>query len=140
GTGQPETAVPSDGRAAMPVLTSATRPALEVADVLRHHGDDFLQRHGAHLSQHQQRALHELALCRTAALGGHVQECLDCGQRRPASNSCRNRHCPKCQAAARAQWLQPEASFLLPVAYYHVVFTLPAALAPLALQNPQLVY
>jgi Putative transposase/Transposase zinc-binding domain len=124
----------------MPVLTSTTRPALEVADVLRHYGDDFLQRHGAHLSQDQRRVLHELALCRTAALGGHVEECLDCGQRRPAYNSCRNRHCPKCQAGARAQWLEREASYLLPVAYYHVVFTLPAALAPLALQNPRLVY
>jgi hypothetical protein len=117
-----------------------TRPVLEVADVVRAHGPAFLQRHGAHLSADQRRVLHELALCRTAALGGHTEQCADCGQQRISYNSCRNRHCPKCHAAARATWLTREASYLLPVEYHHVVFTLPHALTPLALQNPRLLY
>ena len=81
-----------------------------------------------------------LALCRTAALGGHVERCLDCGHERIAYNSCRNRHCPKCQALARARWLEREAEHLLPVEYHHVVFTLPAELSDLALANPSVVY
>jgi len=116
------------------------RPALEVADVVRAHGEAFLERHGPHLSAQQRRALHELALCRTAGLGGHTEQCAGCGRQRPAYNSCRNRHCPKCQGAARARWLAAEAGALLPVDYHHVVFTLPQALGPLALQNPRLLY
>jgi hypothetical protein len=116
------------------------RPALEVADVLRAHGPAYLAAHGPHLSRAQQRAVQELALCRTAALGGHTEQCAGCGSRRISYNSCRNRHCPKCQAATRATWLQREAHSLLPVEYYHVVFTLPAALGPLALQNPRVLY
>jgi len=121
-------------------LATPPRPALEVADVFRAHGQAFLDQHGEHLSLSQRRVLHELALCRTAALGGHVEACADCGHQRPAYNSCRNRHCPKCQGAARAAWLNREAALLLPVPYYHVVFTLPAALSPLALQNPTVLY
>jgi hypothetical protein len=116
------------------------RPALEVADVIRAHGAAFLARHGAGLTAAQHRALTDLARCRTAALGGHVERCADCGAERIAYNSCRNRHCPKCQASQRARWLEREASFLLPVAYHHVVFTLPAAVAGLALANPRALY
>ena len=118
----------------------STRPALEVADVLRVHGAAFEAQFGPHLSAAQRRALHELALCRTAALGGHTEACGNCGQRRISYNSCRNRHCPKCQASTRAEWLQREAGWLLPVEYHHVVFTLPQELGPLALQNQRVVY
>jgi putative transposase/transposase-like zinc-binding protein len=116
------------------------RPPLEVADVIRQHGDAFYTRHGPSLSFTQKRALLALARCRTAALGGHVDECDHCGARLITYNSCRNRHCPKCQAGRGAVWLEREAKSLLPVEYHHVVFTLPQAVAPLALQNPELVY
>src|SRR5207245_242441 len=86
------------------------------------------------------KALRDLAACRTAALGGHIERCLDCGYERIAYNSCRNRHCPKCQALARARWLEREADLLLPVEYHHVVFTLPAEVAELALANPTVLY
>jgi hypothetical protein len=92
------------------------------------------------LSSSQRQALHDLALCRTAALGGHIEHCLDCGHETIAYNSCRNRHCPKCQALTRAQWLEQQAEHLLPVDYHHVVFTLPAEIAALALANPTLLY
>jgi hypothetical protein len=92
------------------------------------------------LSARQQRVLRDVARCRTADLGGHVQRCDDCGQECIAYNSCRNRHCPKCQGAARARWLEREAGYLLPVEYHHVVFTLPAALGPMVLQNPTPLY
>jgi hypothetical protein len=124
----------------MTTAIAATRPAVEVADVIREHGDAFLARHGGGLTDVQRRALRDLADCRTAALGGHVELCLDCGQQRIAYNSCRNRHCPKCQALARARWLAREAQHLLPVPYYHVVFTLPAELSDLALANPAVLY
>ncbi len=114
------------------------RPAWEVAEVIRIHGAEFLAKHG--LSAEQRRALYDLADCRTAALGGHVQRCADCGAERIAYNSCRNRHCPKCQALARARWLEREAQLLLPVEYHHVVFTLPAEVAELALANPAHLY
>jgi putative transposase/transposase-like zinc-binding protein len=116
------------------------RPALEVADVIRQHGEAFLAKYGSRLTAVQRKALRDLAACRTAALGGHVERCLDCGYERIAYNSCRNRHCPKCQALARARWLEQEAALLLPVAYHHVVFTLPAEVAELALANPVLLY
>jgi hypothetical protein len=119
---------------------ASQRPALEVADVIGGHGAAFLRRHGSRLSAEQHKALHDLAVCRTAALGGHVEECLDCGQQRIAYNSCRNRHCPKCQALARARWLDQQAQHLLPVEYHHVVFTLPAQLGEVALANPAVVY
>jgi Putative transposase/Transposase zinc-binding domain len=120
----------------------STRPAtgLEVADVVRLHGPAFLAEHGPHLHSGQRRLLRDLVRCRTAALGGHVEACADCGVERIAYNSCRNRHCPKCQGACRARWLTRETSFLLPVEYHHVVFTLPATLGPLALANPRRLY
>ena len=118
----------------------ASRPLLEVADVIASHGEAFLHQYGRHLRPIQKKALRDLARCRTAALGGHVERCLDCGHERIAYNSCRNRHCPKCQALARARWLEREAKYLLPVEYHHVVFTLPAELAELAALNPQAVY
>jgi Transposase zinc-binding domain/Putative transposase len=117
-----------------------TRPRLEVADVFRTHGDAFLDLYGDVLSPEQRRALSDIAACRTAALGGHVEECDQCGHRQIAYNSCRNRHCPKCQATAAAQWMEQRQAELLPVEYHHVVFTLPAALGPIALQNPREVY
>jgi len=119
---------------------ASQRPALEVADIMRQHGETFLERYGSILSAEQRKALCDLALCRTAALGGHVEECLDCGALRIAYNSCRNRHCPKCQALTRACWLQQQAKHLLPVEYHHLVFTLPAELGELALANPAVVY
>ena len=116
------------------------RPLLEVADVIRSHGEAFLQKYGSRLSATQKKALRDLAACRTATLGGHVERCLDCGHERPAYNSCRNRHCPKCQALSRARWLERESANLLPVEYHHVVFTLPAELAELASSNPSALY
>jgi hypothetical protein len=118
----------------------AARPALEVAAIVRAHGAAFLQTHGASLSAAQRQVLRDLAACRTAALGGHLERCGACGHERPHYNSCRNRHCPKCQGGARAAWLARAADDLLPVEYYHVVFTLPHELGPLALQNPAVVY
>jgi len=116
------------------------RPHMEVADVIRSQGEAFLAKYGSHLSSTQKKALRDLALCRTAALGGHVERCLDCGHERPAYNSCRNRHCPKCQALSRARWLERESGYLLPVEYHHVVFTLPAELAELASSQPSAMY
>ena len=124
----------------MPDLVADARPLLEVADVIRSHGEAFLQKYGSHLTPTQKQALRDLARCRTAALGGHVQRCLDCGQERIAYNSCRNRHCPKCQALSRARWLERESAYLLPVEYHHVVFTLPAELAELASTHPSDLY
>jgi hypothetical protein len=124
----------------MSTAITDTRPAWEVADVIRQHGDAFLDRFGGALAPSQHKALGDLAACRTAALGGHVEHCLDCGHERMAYNSCRNRHCPKCQALARARWLDREAKHLLPVEYHHVVFTLPAELSDLALANPTPLY
>jgi hypothetical protein len=117
-----------------------TRPRLEVAEVFRDHGDAFLDRYGATLSPEQRRALRDITACRTAALGGHVEECDRCGHRRIAYNSCRNRHCPKCQATAAAEWMEAREAELLPIEYFHVVFTLPGALGPIALQNQRVVY
>jgi Putative transposase/Transposase zinc-binding domain len=117
-----------------------TRPRLEVADVLRAHGDVFLDAYGDTLSPEQRRVLVDLPRCRTAALGGHVEACDQCGHQQVAYNSCRNRHCPKCQATEAARWVEARAADLLPVEYFHVVFTLPAALGPIALQNPRVVY
>ncbi len=113
---------------------------LEVADVIRSCGPAFLDRFGDSLSSEQRRVLDDLARCRTAALGGHVEACDRCGHQRIAYNSCRNRHCPKCQGAAAARWMGSRAAELLPVEYFHVVFTLPAAIGPIALQNPREVY
>ena len=111
------------------------RPALEVAAVVRACGAAFVARHGAALSAVQRRALADVAACRTAALGGHVQRCGACGHEAIAYNSCRNRHCPRCQGGRTAAWLQREVSLLLPVPYYHVVFTLPESVARVVWQN-----
>jgi len=116
------------------------RPAVEVADVIREHGKEFTAKYGALMTVAQRKALRDLAACRTAALGGHVEQCLDCGRERIAYNSCRNRHCPKCQALARARWLDRQAQHLLPVEYHHVVLTLPAVLGDLARANPVVIY
>jgi hypothetical protein len=113
---------------------------LELADVFRTHQRDFLNRWNSALSIEQRRALRNLRDCRTAALGGHLQQCDRCGHRVISYNSCRNRHCPKCQASARAKWLAQRQAELLPVPYFHVVFTLPQELAHLALQNPKQIY
>src|SRR5260370_4667652 len=121
-------------------LVAGGRAVLEVADVIRSHGKAFLQRYGSHLTPTQKKALRDLGLCRTAALGGHIERCLDCGHERPAYNSCRNRHCPKCQALSRARWLERESANLLAGEYHHVVFTLPAEVAELAAANPASVY
>ena len=114
------------------------RPPWEIADIVRQHGADYLAQYGG--SPQQRRVLRALEDCRTAALGGHVEACRACDHQRIRYNSCRNRHCPKCQGSARAKWLQQRAAELLPVPYFHVVFTLPDTLAPLALQNPRVVY
>ena len=116
------------------------RPALELADVFRRHGDAYLRDHAGHLGRGERRVMGAIAACRTAALGGHVEHCDACGLTRVAYNSCRNRHCPKCQGAARAAWLAARQSELLPVPYFHLVFTLPPAAAEIAFQNKALVY
>ena len=116
------------------------RPAVEVADVIREFGEAFLATYGGSLSGVQRKALIDLVACRTATLGGHVQRCHDCGHEQVAYNSCRNRHCPKCQALSRALWLEREARFLLPVEYHHVVFTLPQEVAELAQVHPAVLY
>src|ERR1700760_3707657 len=111
------------------------RPVLEVADIFRRHGEAFRAAQGGRLSPDQRRVMAAIAACRTATLGGHVERCDDCGMVRVAYNSCRDRHCPKCQGLARAEWLADRQADLLPVPYFHVVFTVPAAIAALALQN-----
>jgi Putative transposase/Transposase zinc-binding domain len=116
------------------------RPALEVADIFRRHGDAFRARQGGRLSPDQRRVMAAIEVCRSAALGGHVERCDDCGLVRIAYNSCRDRHCPKCQGLARAQWLADRQTDLLPVPYFHVVFTVPAPVAAIALQNKAVVY
>jgi Putative transposase/Transposase zinc-binding domain len=116
------------------------RPALELADVLRRHGDAYLRDHAAHLGRGERRVMGAIAACRTAALGGHVKQCDACGLIRVAYNSCRNRHCPKCQGAARAEWLAARKAELLPAPYFHLVFTLPPQAAEIAFQNKALVY
>ena len=115
-------------------------PALELGDIFRLHGPAYLTTFGDSLSHEQKKALRAIAVCRTAALGGHVDQCDQCGYRKISYCSCRNRHCPKCHGRARWRWLEQRATELLPVEYFHVVFTLPQLVAPLALQNQQLVY
>ena len=117
-----------------------TRPRPTVAEVIRSCVDEFLEKYSAKLTPEQRRALKDLTACRTAALGGHVLECLECGHQQIAYNSCGNRHCPTCQATAAARWLEAHAADLLPVPYFHLVFTLPNVLDPLALANPRIVY
>jgi hypothetical protein len=113
---------------------------LEVADVFRQHGQEFLSRWGSVLSPEQEKAFRDIGACRTAALGTQVQQCDHCGQQQLAYRSCRNRNCPKCHSRTRDEWLRDRAAELLPVPYCHVVLTLPHELAPLALQNPRVIY
>src|ERR1035437_3853769 len=115
------------------------RPPLEVADLVRAAGRAFIERSRRWITWQHLKVLRAIARCRTAALGGHLDECIDCGYRPAISyNSCRDRHCPKCQANARHRWLTARRQELLPTRYVHVVFTLPHELAPLALQNKKL--
>ena len=116
------------------------RSPLEVADVLNAHGDTYIARHRGHLSRGQLTVMGAIRACRTAALGGHVARCEGCDHLAVAYNSCRNRHCPKCQGQTARAWLAERQADLLPVPYYHVVFTLPAPVAALAFQNKAVVY
>ena len=116
------------------------RPPLEVADVFRRYGDAYRQATGVVLSTAQRRVMAAIEACRTAALGGHVEACDACGHQRIAYNSCGNRHCPKCQSLARAAWIAHRTAEILDCEYFHVVFTVPADIAALALANKALVY
>jgi len=116
------------------------RPTLEVADIIRVAGDSFIEKNQAHLAWPQLKVLRAIRNCRTAALGGHLDRCSRCGHQAISYNSCRNRHCPKCQTNAREQWLAKRTEDLLEVPYFHVVFTLPHDLSALALQNKKAFY
>lgn len=113
---------------------------LEVADIFRQIGPAYRRDHAEHLSRGQRCVMSAIERCRTAALGGHVEQCDGCGHQRVAFNSCRNRHCPKCQSLTRAQWLEDRQAELLPVEYFHVVFTMPQEIAAIAYQNKAVVY
>jgi Putative transposase/Transposase zinc-binding domain len=116
------------------------RPKLEVADILRRYGQAYCQKHDAWLSITQRRVMTAIELCRTAVLGGHLEQCDHCGHRRNAYNSCANRHCPKCQSLARAKWLEQRRSELLNTQYFHVVFTVPEQILTIAYHNKRQVY
>src|SRR6266853_623767 len=116
------------------------RPPIEVADAIRAAGNSFYERSRKWLTWVHLKVLNAILRCRTAALGGHVDACSGCGHQVISFNSCRNRHCPKCQANARDRWLEARRKELLPTRYFHVVFTLPHELAPLALQNKKILY
>ena len=116
------------------------RPRLEVADVFDRHGAAWRKANAGHVSLGQLKVMSAVESCRSATLGGHVERCEDCGHSRIAYNSCRNRHCPKCQGAAARDWLAAREADLLPVDYFHMVFTLPAEIAPIAYQNKMVVY
>ncbi|HEY6881624.1 MAG TPA: IS91 family transposase [Polyangiales bacterium] len=118
--------------------TARPAPAVEVADIVRADGGAFARSHA--LSIEQRRALRAIVRCRSAALGGHLEVCTDCGEQRPAYNSCRNRHCPKCQALPQARWVERQMERVLPVKCFHVVFTLPAELRPLARRHGRHLY
>lgn len=114
------------------------RPAIEVADIFRAHGPRYREHHA--LTGDQLRVMRDIEVCRTEVLGGHLEVCTSCGYSRPAYNSCRNRHCPKCQSLEQARWLEGRMQRLLPVHYFHVVFTLPSELRPLCRRNPERLY
>jgi len=118
--------------------TAAGRPVLEVGDIFRQYGPAYRARHP--LPLHPLRVMEAIETCRTAALGGHLEQCDHCGHQRPVYNSCRNRHCPKCQATVRVQWLADRQAELLPVGYFHNVFTLPHELNDLLAANPRVMY
>ena len=113
---------------------------LEVADVIRTYREDFENARSGRLTSVQKRVLDDITACRTAAMGGHVDRCDRCGHLEISYNSCRNRHCPKCLASAPTKWLSDRESDLLPVDYFHVVFTIPREIATIALQNKRIVY
>lgn len=115
-------------------------PSLEVADIFRDHGRQWRQSHAGHIKLRQLKAMSAIERCRTAALGGHVLRCGDCSITEISYNSCRNRHCPKCQSVTAFRWLEARKNELLPVEYFHVVFTLPAIISDVAFQNPEVVY
>ena len=117
-----------------------SRPSLEVADIFRGHGPAWRRANAGHVSLGQLKVMSAIESCRTAALGGHVARCEQCAHSQISYNSCRNRHCPKCQGAAAKEWLAAREADLLPVPYYHVVFTLPAAIADIAYQNKTVIY
>ena len=120
------------------VFAHTSLPPVEVADIVRAYGTAFRATHA--VSHEQARVLRAIAQCRTAALGGHVEQCMSCGTERVGYDSCRNRHCPKCQGRARAKWLAAEQALLLPIPYFHVVFTLPHQLNPLIRVNQRCLY
>jgi hypothetical protein len=115
------------------------RPALEVADIFRDHGSAWRDANRGHVSLAQLKVMSAIESCRTAALGGHVARCEDCADTTIAYNSCRNRHCPKCQGGART-WMEEREAELLPVPYFHIVFTLPAPIGGIAYQNKRAIY
>ncbi len=116
------------------------RQGLEVADVIRKYREAFANTRSGRLTSVEKRVLDDIAACRTAAMGGHVERCDPCGHIEISYNSCRNRHCPKCLASAQSKWLSDRENDLLPVGYFHVVFTIPRELAAVALQNKKIVY
>ena len=117
-----------------------SRPALEVADIFRDHGAAWRSTHAGHVSLDQLKVMSAIERCRTAALGGHVARCEDCANTVIAYNSCRNRHCPKCQTATAKEWLSEREAELLPVGYFHLVFTLPSPIADIAYHNKATIY
>ena len=116
------------------------RPRLEVADILRRYGEAYRQQHDGSLSTAQRRVMTAIEVCRTAALGGHLERCDCCGYERPCYDSCGDRHCPKCQSLARAAWVEKRISEVLPTHYFHVVFSVPEQIASIAYQNKKVVY
>ena len=116
------------------------RPALEVADIFRDHGAAWRAANAGHVSLAQLKVMSAIQSCRTAALGGHVARCEDCAHTIIAYNSCRNRHCPKCQGAAARSWMEEREAELLPVPYFHIVFTMPSAIGDIAFQNKRVIY
>jgi Putative transposase/Transposase zinc-binding domain len=116
------------------------RPKLEVADIFRRYGEAYREKHGASMSTAQRRVMTAIEVCRTAALGGQIEQCDQCGHQRICYRSCRNRHCPKCQSLARADWIQRRQAELLDCEYFHVVFTAPEEIAAIAYQNKEVVY
>src|SRR5205085_942623 len=133
-------AEPTDGEAAGIAKALVARPALEVADIFRDHGAAWREANRGHVSLAQMKVMSAIEICRTAALGGHVARCEDCSHTTIAYNSCRNRHCPKCQGAAAREWMQEREAELLPVPYFHVVFTLPSAIGDIAYTNKAVIY
>jgi transposase-like zinc-binding protein/putative transposase len=116
------------------------RPKFEVADIFRRYGEVYRRQHDGSLSTAQRRVMTAIEVCRTAALGGHLERCDSCNYERPCYDSCRDRHCPKCQSLARAEWVEKRTSEVLPTHYFHVVFSVPEQIASIAYQNKKVVY